>query len=885
LELTSGSRIGAYEIRSQLGEGGMGVVFRALDTKLQRDVALKLLPDHFAGDPDRLSRFQREAHVLASLNHPNIAHIYGVEERALVMELVEGESPKGPMPFDEAWKVASQISVALEYAHEKGIVHRDLKPANVKVTSDGVVKLLDFGLAKAFRDDLTAMADPENSPTISLAGTQAGLIFGTAAYMSPEQARGKPVDKRADIWAFGVVFYELLTGERLFKGEDVSETLAHVLTQQPDFEKPPRQARKLLRRCLERDPKKRLRDIGEAHHLLEAAEESVSSTAQAAKRSWLWPVIAAALLLALVVAGLGWWRATRPVDRPLIRFSVDLGPDAIAARSLTAVLSPDGTRIVFQIRGGNTQQLAMRVLDQPNANPISGTEGGADPFFSPDSQWIAFFADGKLKKATVRGGAAVTLCDAPNARGGTWGPDGSIIFGVNGAPGLMRVPDAGGTAQSITKPSDTGERQHRWPQFLPDGKSVLLTAMPQSVGRNNFDDASIDILSLGNGQKKVLVRGGYFGRYVPASRGMGHLLYIDEGTMFAVLFDAERLEVRGTPAPILEDVASGSGDGSSTFDFSMTGTLTYLNGKTENPSTISWLDSAGKTVPLLPVSRTLYSGLRFSPDGKRLAYTAGGANVWIYDLERSTPLQLTFNANSGREIVWAPDGKHIVYASSAGTPALWWMRSDGAGMPQRLIESKNTVLYPQSFSPDGKRLAYSEINGVPGIFTLTIDTTDPDHPKAGKPEPFLADPAIAEIDAAFSPDGRWMAYTSTESGTNEIFVRPFPGPGGKWKISNGGKFPVWSSNGRELFYLGTDDRIRVTDYAAKGDSFVPGNPRVWSDKQIFRLANAPTFALAPDGKRFAVLLRPETEQAAGSLHVTFLLNFFDELHRRIPEKR
>jgi serine/threonine-protein kinase len=487
MAVAAGAKLGPYEILAPIGAGGMGEVYRARDAKLKRDVALKVLPEAFASDPERLARFQREAEVLASLNHPNIAHIYGVEERALAMELVEGASPKGPMPFDEAWHIASQIAAALEYAHDKGIVHRDLKPANVKVTPEGVVKLLDFGLAKAFASHGEAPSDPENSPTITCGGTEVGVILGTAAYMSPEQARGKPVDKRADIWAFGVVLYELLTGERLFKGEDASETLAQVLAKQPDFARAPAKAQRLLRSCLEKDPKLRLRDIGDAKQLLEEPPQAASPP----HRKLPWAV--AVPTVAAIVLGVLLWRTTRPIDRPLVRLDVDLGPDVSLGSyaGADATISPDGSRLAYV----SHNRLLTRRLNQAQATELRGTEGASAPFFSPDGQWVAFFAGGKLKKVSVAGGAAIVLCNASMGMGGSWGEDGTIIAAHSRSGGLYRISADGGAPASLTElDRDGGDFTHRWPQILPGGKTVLFTA--NKSGYSGFDDASIEVMSL-----------------------------------------------------------------------------------------------------------------------------------------------------------------------------------------------------------------------------------------------------------------------------------------------------------------------------------------------------------------------------------------------------
>jgi serine/threonine-protein kinase len=856
----------------------MGEVYRARDTRLDRDVAIKILPPAFAADSDRMARFEREAKALASLNHPNIAQIYGVEDHALVMELVEGETLKGPLPLETALSYARQIADALEAAHEKGIVHRDLKPANVKVTPQGVVKILDFGLAKAAEEPA---GQPENSPTLTISPTRAGLILGTAAYMSPEQARGKPVDKRADIWAFGVVLYEMLTGERLFKGKTISDTLAAVLKEEPDLDRVPAKLRRLLAKCLEKEPKQRLQAIGDWRLLL---EDTQSPTAPPWSRLGRVAGIAAGML-AIVAAtmAVGWWRATRPLDRPLIRLNVDLGPDAMVGLNTTVVVSPDGKRIVFPARGpGGKQQLATRLLDQAQVSLLPGTNDAKDPFFSPDGQWVGFFAGGQLKKISVQGGAPVTLCPAPIEHGGSWGEDGNIVATLNNVSGLSRIPSVGGTPQPLTKPNG-GETTHRWPQVLPGGKVVLFTASPAAFG---LDDANIDVVQLENGVRKTLLRGGYFGRYLPS----GHLVYMHQGTLFSVPFDASRLELRGAPTPILEDVAGNANLGGGQFDFSTApsapGAFVYLAGKgTIQGWPIVWLDNSEKTQPLLATPGAYYFP-RFSPDGQRLALTASVANgtdVFVYDLRRDAMTRLTFNGRSN-STAWAPDGKHVVFGSrSNDSSSLLWIRADGAGETQRLLVSHYN-LFPYSFSPEGGRLAYQELNPETGqdLWTLPLDLSDPDHPRPGKPELFLHTKSNESL-AAFSPDGRWMASRSDETGSNEIWVRPFPGPGGKWQISTGGAlYEMWSNNSKELFYETPDNRIMVVNYTVDGDSFVPGKPRLWSEKQIY-YPGVVNLALHPDGKRFAVFPMPEAEGGdKAPVRVTFLLNFFDELRQRVP---
>jgi Tol biopolymer transport system component len=883
MTLAAGAKLGPYEILAPIGAGGMGEVYRARDTKLKRDVALKVLPEAFARDPERMARFQREAEVLASLNHPNIAAIYGVEDRALVMELVEGVEPKGPMPFDEAWKIGSQIAAALEYAHDKGVVHRDLKPANIKVTSDGTVKVLDFGLARLNRDREEAESDPANSPTLTISPTSAGMILGTAAYMSPEQARGKPVDKRADIWAFGVLLYEMLTGKQLFQGETISDTLAQVLTKQPDWERVPSKVRRLLQRCLEKDPAKRLRDISGVGLLLEEPPEMFAPSRS--RLSW---VVSGIAVLIATVALWGWWRATRPVNHRLMRLSVDLGPDAIAGEFITTAISPDGTRLVFPMKSpdGN-QMLATRLLDETKPSLLSGTANGTDPFFSPDGQWIGFFADGKMKKISVQGGAPVTLCDAPDARGASWGEDGKIIVALNNFGALSRVPAEGGMPQPVTKLQ--GAITHRWPQYLPGSEAVLFTLASSLAA---FEDATIAAVSLKTGELKVLVRDGYFGRYLPTGNATGHLVYVHEGVLFGVPFDPKRLELRGAAVPLLEDLAADPSSGAGQISFSRTpsgpGPLVYRTGKVSAQGyPVSWLDNSGKTQPLI-ATPSFYVNPRFSPDGRRLALaqTAGSnAGIFVYDWQRDTMSRLTFGTQQTLSPTWSPDGKHIVFRFSfAGGFSLGWIRADGAGEIQRVLDSKNNVV-PYSFFPDGRRLAYFELDPERSgdLWTLPLDVRDPDHPKAGKPEPFLRT-AAAEVFPAVSPEGRWIAYESNESGRFEVYVRPFPGPGAKWQISNaGGQLPVWSRNGRELFFQNLDNRIMVADYEPKNESFVAGKPRLWTDQQLHDAGGTLNYDLAPDGKRFAIFPNvPALADEKGAVHMTFLLNFFDELRRRAP---
>ena len=875
----------------------MGQVYRATDTTLSRQVAIKILPDAFAADPERMARFEREAKTLASLNHPNIAAIYGFEKSggasALVMELVEGDDlsqriAKGAVPLDEALPIAKQIADALEAAHERGIIHRDLKPANIKVRSDGTVKVLDFGLAKAMEPAVGSSPSLSMSPTITTpAMTQAGIILGTAAYMSPEQARGKTVDKRADIWAFGCVVYEMLIGQRAFKGEEISDVLAAVLRQDLDWSvlpAAPTGLRRLLVRCLDRDPRTRLRDIGEARVEIDktlagvgddaAAPQTTGTAAQSAPASTLPWAVAAALAVVAAVMAFGWWRSTRPVEqalRPLVRLDVDLGPDVSlgSVAGANQIISPDGTRIVYV----SQNRLLTRRLDQPNATELAQTHGALAPFFSPDGQSVAFFAASKLQKISVDGGSATILCDAPLGRGGSWDEDGNIIAALSGTAGLSRIPSPGGPPTPVTDLRN-GELTHRWPQILPRSKAVLFTA---HTATNGFDRASIEVMSLADQSRKTLVQGGTYGRYLAS----GHLVYVNRGTLFAVPFDADRLEVHGTPAPVLDQIGYNAQLGSAQLDFSHTGTLIYRSGGAGGGLlTVAWLDGAGKVQPLL-AKPGAYVNPSLSPDGQRLAVNVvegSGTDLWVYDWQRDTMTRLTFTGTVDGAL-WSPDGRYIAFLALG--EGLSVIRSDGSGKPQFLTQSKNRQV-PRSFVPDGKRLVFFETaSGTENsLWTVPLES-DKAGLRAGKPEAFLQTRATA---LSFSSDGRWMAYASNESGTEQVYVRAFPDAGGKWQISDsGGTWPMWSRNGRELFFETLDNQIMVAAYAVKGDSFAADKPRMWSEKKLGSSGGRKNVDLAPDGKRIATLMPVETgDRQKAQSHVTFLENFVDDVRRKVP---
>jgi serine/threonine-protein kinase len=876
----------------------MGEVYRATDTNLKRQVAIKVLPASVASDVDRLARFQREAEVLAALNHPNIAAIYGLEKApdvtALVMELVEGEDlsqriARGAIPVDEALPIAKQIADALEAAHEHGIIHRDLKPANIKVRADGTVKVLDFGLAKAMEPTAGSSPSVSMSPTITTpAMTHAGMILGTAAYMSPEQARGKTVDRRADIWAFGAVLFEMLTGSQPFPGDDISHVLARVIERDPEWSAlPPALPPALgtfLRRCLVKDPRQRVRDIGDVRLALEGVFETVVPHATAsgpratsvAARALPWAVAAAFAVVAMLL----WtpWRTQTPVDRPLVRLDVDLGSDVslpAPGRASSVSISPDGTRLVYA--SGTPSRLFMRRLDQPRATELPGTQGAAAPFFSPDGQWIGFISGGKVDKISVEGGAVVPVGNEA-AVGANWGEDGNLFIA---ARNLLRIRDGGGVRETVAELRGS-ERTLLTPEILPGGNAILFAAdNPGPVGKT-----TIEVVTLVDRQRKTVVQGGASPRYLATGNGAGHLLYMNEATLFAIRFDLNTLTTRGTAVPVLDDVAHETLGGVGQFDVSRTGTLVYRKaiGGASSQTTLQWVDATGRREPL-PAKPGAYQDLSLSPDGTQVALLVsdgGSEDIWVYDIHRDAMRRLTFGGGVYRSSRWSPDGRLVIF-SSVGN-GLFEARADGASQPQALMPSKGAP-WAGSFTPDGKRLAYHE---NPGQSIWTVPVADEGgHLKAGTPEPFLKS-TFTGTNPSFSPDGRWLAYQSNESGTNEVYVRAFPPPtsgqGGRWQISNnGGTFPRWFRTGHDLLYQ-SGDQILTASYTVRGDTFVAEKPRVW----IARLggiegAQSPQWDLAPDGKRVAVVTPVGSADAPTQEHeVVFLQNFFDELRRRVP---
>jgi Tol biopolymer transport system component len=909
MALDVGARIGPYQVLSLLGAGGMGEVYRARDTALNRDVALKVLPEAFASDAERLARFTREAQTLAALNHPNIAHVHGLEAsgsvRALVMELVEGEDlsqriARGPVPLDEALPVARQIAEALEAAHEQGIIHRDLKPANIKLRPDGVAKVLDFGLAKALdpagASDAAAV-NLANSPTItSPAMTMRGMILGTAAYMAPEQAKGKPVDKRADIWAFGCVVYEMLTGRRAFAGDDVSTTLAAVLLKEPDWQAVPPTIpvalSRLLRRCLTKDPKARLRDIGEARVQIDAllagaADDVVGATTTPApsRRSLLpWVAVgtfALAALLAVAAAALRPAPAATPA--PAVRFAIPPpentsfgGPVAGGTGNAPQLaVSPDGQHVVFVGRTQNTFQLWLRPIATLAARPIQGTEGSTFPFWSPDSRHVGFFADGKLKRVPLAGGPAQVLCDAPSGRGGSWSRDNVIVFAPSGigtvATGLMRV-SANGGAPSVATTIDpsTGETHHRWPHFLPDGRHFLYTAstgaccppaQPASVRIGTLDAAAGSTPLL---QAESAV-----------SYASGHLVFARDEVLMAQPFDLETRQTTGEAFPVAEHVAT-EGSRYTAASVSNDGTLVYAPASTSlTGAQLTWFDRAGRALGTVGEPAP-YLNLALSPDDRRVAVALstgnpGNLDIWLLDIARNVRSRLTFDSGADGSPVWSPDGTRIAFESKRPPQvAIRQVLVSGADGDTALFEGSTTSgsitidAAPYSWSADGRYIAYTQRSSATTSDLWVL-------PLFGdrRPLPVVAS-NVLESSGDFSPDGRWIAYTATETGQPNVFVQAFPGPGAKHQVSrDGGGYPTWRRDGKELFYLAPDNTLVAVPVDGT-DVLTFGAQHPLFQSTATRLNTSRGYAVTKDGQRFLLNARP---QHASSEPLTVVVNW------------
>jgi eukaryotic-like serine/threonine-protein kinase len=914
--LEPGTALGPYRVEALIGAGGMGDVYRARDTKLNRDVALKVLPESFTADPDRVARFTREAHVLASLNHPNIAAIHGVEDRddvhALVLELVEGPTladriARRPLALPEALPIARQVADALAAAHEHGVIHRDLKPANIKVRDDdGNVKVLDFGLAKPVQDarspqsgDAPPRSSSSSPSVMSPVVTAMGLILGTAAYMSPEQAKGRPADTRSDVWAFGCVLYEMLTGKRAFDGDDVSDTLASVLKGQPDWTALPNDTpaaiRRLLRRSLEKDPRRRLSAIADARLEIDEAQALAGADASAetrpgvttrVQRALPWTIAAtlAAALITTILVGKP-WRAAPPALSQYL--SVDLGADASLSRPISGTrplaISPDGSMLAFVGERDRVAQLYLRRFGQLRAMPLVTGQIG-DPFFSPDGQWVGFvsIADGKLKKVPVAGGSAVPICDIDvlYPRGASWGDDQSIVFNPYSEVWrpLFRVSAAGGKPQPVTTLSE-GEVSHRWPQMLPGANAILFAAFGTQGG---IDASNIVVQRLPGRPSTIVLRGAHYARYV-----RGYLIYAQGATLFAVPFDVNRLEVTGQPVAVVQGVMGFKVSGASLFDMSDTGTLIYVAGEligTEAP--MLWMRRDGTTTVMRALPRD-WRAPRFSPDGKRIAFHLDDGrqlNIYTYEWARDFATRLTFDPSVDSYPVWSPDGRTIIYSSTPSAQQLanlYWVSADGSGEPHRLTESRDRQI-ASSWHPSGKYLAFDQqISRQQWDLMVVPMEVSGSGWKAGTPTRVLSHVSQGS-GAVFSPDGRWLAYMSNESARSEVFVRPFAGPGVPRQVStSGGRIPTWSRRRNELFYLSPDSHLMVVSYTVDGDTFRASPPQKWSEQPINERPTTRPFDLHPDGDRFIV--SGELTRQPSVDKVVLVPNFLDEVRRRLSD--
>jgi len=888
MTLAAHSRIGSYEIVSRIGAGGMGEVFRARDTKLGRDVAIKVLPAAYAADRERVARFRREAQLVASLNHPNIAAIYGLEESdgavALALELVSGDDlaqrlKHGAIPVDEVIAMARQIAEGLEAAHEKGIVHRDLKPANVKLTDDGTVKILDFGLAKAFEgENQEGSNELSQSPTISRPMTAAGMILGTAAYMSPEQARGKTVDKRSDIWSFGVMLFEMLTGRRLFTGETISDTLAAVLREEVDLQalpaETPQSLRRILERCLERDPKKRLRDIGEVRVALSDPSGSVSSiapqrvsaaAASPSRRPSLW----IPALLALTIAALGIWAGSRfrtPAPQGVTRLNIALPPGLVLVGPGAPAITRDGRTIAYAARDGSgVSRLFIRQFDRFESMVVPESEGAQQPFFSPDGGRVAFFARAKLMTAPVSGDAPTPIADVTfQPFGGSWSDDDKIVFVPSLAGGLLRVSSAGGRPEQLTEPDGKGAGYaHVFPHFLPGGDRLVFTMWAGS----DVADRGIELLSLQTRRWTHLASNTVVTRYVPP----GYLLVSGARGVKAALFDLKHPQAVAPSTFVLTDLFWSAAVECSWFSVSDTGTLVYVPGDA-TLGMLSWVDREGRVTPIDDQPESIMDP-NLSPDGTRAALEDRDNVLWVVDLNRKNRTRLTGNSDDGNTSyqIWSRDGAHVIFGSNRGGDWDLYSAPAAGGSATRILARKGNQ-FPLSVAPDGSVL-FSEraLGGTADLWTLAPD---------GKASPFLVSRA-SKVGGQFSPDGKTVAYVSDETGRDEVYIHPFDRPGQAMAVSTqGGSAPKWSPDGKEIFYR-------------RGDSFLVAGVNtnapltVGESKKMFDLraaygrgTNHPGYDVSPDGKRFLV---QQLDARATPTQINVVLNWVEELKTKVPK--
>jgi serine/threonine protein kinase/Tol biopolymer transport system component len=877
--IQAGGLLGIYEILSPLGAGGMGEVYRARDTRLNRDVALKVLPEAVAHDPERMVRFEREARTLASLNHPNIAAIYGLEESqgsgVLVMELVEGEtlaeriarssnsrtSSRGShpgLPIEECLGIAKQIAEALEYAHEQAIVHRDLKPANVKITPVGAVKVLDFGLAKVLKNEDSAPVDPMNSPTLSAMATQAGIILGTVAYMAPEQAKGKQVDRRADIWAFGCVLYEMLSGQKAFVGDSTSDVLAAVIKSEPDWSALPADTppviERLVRRCLQKDVRQRLQAIGDARIAIEEVLSGTSDNAApipsdriakrkrttSLRRALPWALGVTTILFA-AIAGFSVFQPKPP--QTVVRFSLSPPENAKPILGGMMSVSPDGRMLAFvaEPAPGKSSVLWLRSLDNVTAAPIAGTEGASLPFWSPDSQWIGFTANGKLDKVAVTGGSVEALCDA-HGGGGTWSRDGVILFADR--DGLYRVPDTGGTPTLLFALDPAHQVVgYNHPQFLPDGRHFLVQVNTPATETNILGAGSLDSKTLGH-----LARINSEVDYAEP----GYLFYTDQSTLKAQPFDDKELRFSGPAVPIAQNIGQ-AGPSYGYFSVSSAGVLAYQSGTNESLDAMAWFDRNGQKLGTLG-QPGIYTDPRISPDGTRLVvvfretFARTTYDVWIYDLKHGTGSRLTFTTAFNDNPAWSPDGRSIFFSSKRnGKTGIYQKRADGMGNEQLVYESDQLGGGLDGLSPDGRYAMYMDLTPAQSEWVLPLGV-------GGKPFAWLRD-SFKQDRAMFSPNGRYVAYASSETGRPEVYVQTFPEHLGKWQISvSGGDQPAWRSDGKELFYAGTDSKIMSVDVRTGSGSFEASLPKPLFEQPLRNNASRNGYAVSPDGQRFLMIV-------------------------------
>jgi Tol biopolymer transport system component len=884
-----GQRLGHYEITGLLGQGGMGQVWRAHHVALGRDDALKVLPDTFAADPERLSRFQREAQVLASLNHSNIAQVYGLQDvdgtPAIVMELVEGPTladriAQGPLALDEALAIARQITLALEAAHEHGVIHRDLKPSNIKLRPDGTVKVLDFGLAKVFESEGRLPSASSMSPTITSPAlpTGVGVILGTAAYASPEQARGKAVDKRADIWAFGVVLCEMVTGRRLFQGEDLTETIAAVVKSEPDLSGVPPQLRRLLRKCLEKDPRKRLRDIGDAWELLDAEPAAVAAVPTRRQPLLPW-VFAGVLLTALGALAFVHFRETAPAPQT-VEFLLDPPSETAFGNIYGAYApSPDGRHVVISARrGGAPPSLWLRSLDSMTARPLPGTETANTPMWSPDSRSLAFTvaAEGKLKRIDIAGGAPFTLADVP-APGevlpaGSWNRDGVILFGSTA--GLQRVPATGGGATLLTKINAAAkETGHGYPQFLPDGNRFLYFVASSDPNVQGVYASSLESPDT----REQILRTSTKAVYVPAHAPYpAYLLWMQEQTLVAQRFDADTLARQGDPVPVAEEIGLNPNFPSrSAFWASEAGSLLYFAAPPDLKRQLMWMSRDGRQLEG-SIADDAYAAPALSRDARWLAVernvssgtTQANRDIWVWEFARETMTRLTFDSSREAAPVWSPDGAHLAFSSSRdGVAQIYRKNSSGTGTEERLTDGPLGKM-PLDWSRDGRFLLYRQRHAGDANWDLMVLPLE----NGRKPIAVVAT-AFNDNVARFSPDGRWIAYQADDTGRPEIYLRRFQAnggegqSGGRWQVSNtGGSDMKWRDDGRELYYETPDGRIM-----AAGIQTGPDGVRVETPRALFSADLAAeqlhSFDATPDGERFLLMLNPRDQDRVVRLTV------------------